>query len=205
MPQFILYASSTDSSDESKLPEEKRIREELANAFPLAIQQDALIAISALTENRFSSRWQTLSLRLGYELLALPQRIYYAPPVLQTLQLSTLQMQILDCLFTRHHDGFVRQTHLGRIIRSRNAWIPHFVVPLVGEYVVEILQVICENLIYLEMSIYAEFLRSNPEFLELTEKRVLSYWDCYYRSIKKHEYPGFVILDFFKSITKSTT
>ena len=114
-------------------------------------------------------------------------------------------MEILDCLFTRHHDGFVRQTHLGRIIRSRNAWIPYFVVPLVGEYVVEILQVICENLIYLETSIYAEFLRSNPEFLELTEKRVLSYWDCYYRSIKKQEYPGLLILDFFKSITKSTT
>jgi hypothetical protein len=44
---------------------------------------------------------------------------------------------------------------------------------VVGEYVVEILQVICENLIYLETSIYADFLRSNPEFLELTEKRVL--------------------------------
>ena len=70
---------------------------------------------------------------------------------------------------------------------------------------VEILQVICENLIYLETSIYVEFLRSNPEFLGLTEQRVLSYWDCYHRSIKKQEYPGFLILDFFKSITKSTT
>jgi hypothetical protein len=87
-----------DSSDESKLREEKRIREELANAFPLAIRQEALIAISALSENRFSSRWQTCSLRLGYELLALPQRIYYAPPALQTLRLSTFQMEILDCL-----------------------------------------------------------------------------------------------------------
>jgi hypothetical protein len=193
-----------DSSDESKLPDEKRIREELANAFPLAIQQDALIAISALSENRFSSPWQTFSLRLGHEVLALLQRIYYVPPVLQTLR-APLQMEILDCLFTRHHDGFVRQNHLGRIIRSRNAWIPYFVVPLAGEYVVEILQVICENLIYLETSIYAGFLRSNPEFLELTEKRVLSYWDCYHRSIKKQEYPGFLLLDFFKSITKSTT
>ena len=103
-----------DSSDESKLPEEKRTKAELANAFPLAIRQDALVAISALSENRFSSRWQTFSLHLGHELLALPQRIYYVPPVLQTLRLNTLQMEILGCLFTRHHDGFVRQTHLGK-------------------------------------------------------------------------------------------
>lgn len=194
-----------DSSDESKLPEEKRTKEELANAFPLATRRDALVAISALSENPFSSCWQTFSLYLGNELLALPQRIYYVPPVLQTLRLNALQTEILDCLFTRHHDGFVRQIHLERIIRSQNAWIPCFVVPLVGEYVVEILQVIRENLTHLDTSVYAESLRSNLEFLDLIEQRVLSYWDCYYRSIKKQEYPGFLILEFFKSITKTAT
>ena len=122
------------SGEESKLPEEERTKEELANAFPLAMRQDALVAVSALSENRFSSRWQTFSLHLGHELLALPQRIYYVPPVLHTLRLNALQTEILDCVLTRHHDGFVRQTHLGRIIRSPNAWIPCFVVPLVGAW-----------------------------------------------------------------------
>src|SRR6266566_3784631 len=118
-------------------------------------------------------------------------------------ELAVCKGESWDCLFTRHHDGLVRQTHLARIIRSRNAWIPCFVVPLVGEYVVEILRVVHENLTHLETSIYADFLGSNPEFLNLTEQRVVSYWDCYYRSIKKNEYPGFLILDFLKSITKS--
>ena len=68
-----------------------------------------------------------------------------------------------------------------------------------------LLQVIHENLTYLDTSVYAEFLRSNPEFLDLTEQRVLSYWDCCYHSIKKQEYPGFLILDYFKSIAKRTT
>jgi hypothetical protein len=71
--------------------------------------------------------------------------------------------------------------------------------------VIEILQVIHENLTYLDTSVYAEFLRSNLEFLDLTEQRVLSYWDCYYRSIKKQEYLGFLILDYFKSIAKRAT
>jgi hypothetical protein len=194
-----------NSSAESKLPRVERTKEELANAFPLEIRPDVLVAISALSENRFSARWQPFSLHFGHELLALPRRIYYVPPDLQRLRLNALQTEILDCLFTRHHDGFVRQTCLERIIRSQNAWIPTFVVPLVGEYVVEILQVIHENLTRLNISVYAKFLDSNPEFLDLIEQRVLSYWDCYYRSIKKQEYPGLLILDFFKSIKKSTT
>ena len=99
----------------------------------------------------------------------------------------------------------MRQSHLAHIIRSQNAWIPCFVVALVGEYVAEILQVIHENLPHLTRSLYAEFLHSNLEFLDLTERRVVSYWDCYYRSIKKQDYPGFLIIDFLRSLTKSAT
>jgi hypothetical protein len=134
-----------DSRDEAKLKEESRSKEELANAFPLALRQDALVVLSALSENRFSSRWRTFSLRFGDELLAVRHRIHYAPPILATLRFNRSQREILDCLFTRHHDGFVRQTHLARIIRSQNAWVPCFVVPLVGEYVVEILWLVHEK------------------------------------------------------------
>jgi hypothetical protein len=90
-----------------------------------------------------------------------------------------MQWELLDCLFTRHHDGIVRQKHLALIICSHNIWVPCFVVLLVGEYVVEILQVIQENLTHLETSTYADYVRANPEFLALTEQRVISYWDCY--------------------------
>ncbi|HEY2823400.1 MAG TPA: hypothetical protein VGJ06_20315 [Candidatus Acidoferrum sp.] len=171
-----------DSTDESKPRKEERTREELAGAFPLAIRQDALAVTSSLSENRFSSRWRPFSLHLGDEILALPQRIYYDPPRFQTLRFNALQREILNCLFTRHHDGFVRQKHLVRIIRSPNPWIPCFVIPLIGEYVVQILEIIRENLGYLDKSIYAGFVHTNPDFISLTEKRVISYWNCYYRS-----------------------
>ena len=73
---------------------------------------------------------------------------------------------------------------------------------MIGEYVVEILQLIHENLPNLKPSIYVDFIRANPEYFALTEQRVISYWDCYYRSIKREVYPGFILLDFFKSIVK---
>ena len=182
-----------------------RSRDELAKAFPEALREDALKALSVLSENRFSSRWQTFSLHFGSELLLIPYRIYYDPPVIQTLPLSESESELLACMFTRHHDGFVRQSHLARIIRSQNRWIPSFVVPLIGEYVVEILDLVKENLTYLETSTYGDFVRANPEFLVLTEQRVISYWDCYYRSIRKAEYPGFLILDFLKSMSTLST
>ena len=180
-----------------------RCRDELADAFPSATRLNALTPLSLLSENRFSNTWSDFSLRLGNELISIPYRIYYDRPTVQNSQLTPLQSEMLDCLFTRHHDGFVRQKCLARIISSQSAWIPCFVVPLVGEYVVEIVRVIQDNLPQLNRALYARFVRENPRFLALTEQRAMSYWNCYYRwSIKRGEYPGIVILDYLKSISK---
>jgi hypothetical protein len=56
------------------------------------------------------------TLHLGEEPLSIPRRMYFDPPFLQTVRLTERQSQVLDCLFTRHHDGSVRQKHLAQII-----------------------------------------------------------------------------------------
>ena len=207
LPKGVLRPLQVEWTDPQTKKSDKTIhsKDELTKAFPSALRKDVLSALSVLSENRYSSRRQAFSVHVGSELLSIPSRIYFDPPVLQAMRLTRLESEILDCLLTRHHDGFVRQKHLSRIIRSQNAWVPCFVFPLVGEYVVEILRVIQENLTYLETSRYADFVRANPDFLNLTEQRVVSYWDCYYRSIQKESYPGFLILDFLKSTAKDTT
>lgn len=179
-------------------------RGDLARAFPSALRQDALTAISVLSGSCISPGFShCFSLRLQGGPIFIPYRIYYYAPNPQNNRLTPLQSEMLDCLFTRHHDGFVRQARLTRIIRCKATWTPCFVVPLIGEYVVEILRIIYENLDHLEGALYSRFVRENPEFLALTEQRVISYWNCYYRwSIKRTEYPGFLILDYLKSIAK---
>jgi len=165
----------------------------------MELRGEARAAIAAVPEDRYSANWRSFSVRLGEQALSIPYRIYVEPPSLQAGPLTALQSELLDCLFTRHHDGLVRQRHLERIIRSGNRWLPCYVIPLVGEYVVEILRVIQANLPYFNTSIYSDFVRANPRFLELTGKRVESYWNCYYRSIPKEEYPGFQIMEFLQS------
>ena len=130
----------------------------------------------------------------------MPYRIYHNPALIDTAPLTSLQRELVDCLLTRHNDGLVRQEHLTRIICSNHVWIPPFVVQLAGEYVIEILHVIHDNLKNLDASIYKQFLEMNREFLSLTEQRVASYWNCYYGNYRRDEYVGFKLVDFFKSL-----
>ena len=127
--------------------------------------------------------------------------------------LSTTQQTVLQCLYTRHHDGFVRQRYLQQAIGSPHAWVVPFVVQLVGEYVIEIIVAIRDALSDLDapgstqQALYGRFLAENPAFLELTSQRVASYWDCYYRSSypSRADYPGFGVLSSLRTYTTSVT
>jgi hypothetical protein len=69
--------------------------------------------------------------------------------------------------------------------------------------VVEIVRVIEANLGNLDKSLYAQCLRANADFSVLTEQRVISYWDCYYRwTCRKEDYPGFRAMQFFKQLVE---
>jgi hypothetical protein len=174
---------------------------ELKAAFPSGLRNDVLAALSALPEN--PNPWTSFRVHVENETLSVPYRIYHDVSLLRTDRLSTVQEQMLACLLTRHHDGFIREKHLNKIIAVNAAWQPPFVVQLVGEYLIEIIRVIEENLAALDKSLYRSFLRLNPEFWALTQRRVVSYWDCYYRSHRKDTYPGFRVLDFFRRVQES--
>jgi hypothetical protein len=68
---------------------------------------------------------------------------------------------------TRYHNGLTREKHLTKIIALDDEWIPLFVVQLVGEYVIEILQVVGRNLDFLNRSLYRRFLLENSPFFAL--------------------------------------
>lgn len=104
---------------------------------------------------------------------------------------------LLDALMTRHHDGFVRQRHLRNLLRAPRVHTAPFVVQLLGEYVVEIVEDIEEGTREVDATPYAAFLRENPAFLRLTGDRVVSYWDCYHRDRypRREDYVGWKVLE----------
>lgn len=182
--------------------EMNRNREILVQAFPLRLHDEVRSVISLVSEPRFSSSPDAFTVRVDNQQVSIPCRIYYERAEFDTATLSSTSVAILDCFLTRHNSGFIRQKHLERILLSQHSFVPAFVVALVGEYVLEIHASINDALPHLDRPVYSEFVSSNPEFLALTEQRVLSYWNCYYRDIKKENHPAFLALNFLKSLQR---
>lgn len=139
-------------------------------------------------------------------------RIYNPePPGDVVAGLSATQQTVLHCLYTRHHDGFVRQRRLRKIIASEEPWIVPFVVQLIGEYVLEIVVEIRDALTDLDVQgstqqmRFGAFIAENPAFLELTSQRVMSYWNCYYRDRLRSTYPGFSLLSSLRNAAEQAT
>ncbi len=98
---------------------------------------------------------------------------------------------------TRHCDGRVRQHHLRNLAQPLPLWAVPFVVRLVGEYVLEIIDDIEANFDESHSTEFAQFLNNNRPFVTLTSQRVTSYWNCYYRGRFpiRTDYAGFRVLD----------
>jgi hypothetical protein len=153
-----------------------RVRCRIEEAFPADLRDDVRAVISTAEGSG------PFSVFVRGERLVIPYRVRADAAALDREEtLTPIQRDILFCIFSRHHAGLIRERALRRIIRSSNDWVIPFVVQLVGEYVIEIHQVVQEALTLLNGAQYAAFLRANPEMYERTRQRVVSYWNCYYR------------------------
>ncbi|HZL49332.1 MAG TPA: hypothetical protein VFC37_00120 [Terracidiphilus sp.] len=175
----------------------------LVNAFATALRDDALRVVSVLPDAMNPAG--DFSVVIGGGTIWIPHRIYHDPAQIEFDRLTQTQAVLLACLLTRHHSGFVRAEYLARILYRDDEWIPPFVVQLVGEYVVEIVKLIRDNLRSLNPETYRHFLIRNAAFYRMKTSRVQSYWDCYYRSEDQEEYAGFQVVKYFDQLIEDQT
>ncbi|MEU6380850.1 hypothetical protein [Streptomyces sp. NPDC046909] len=160
---------------------------DLVAAFPRRLSDEVRAVLAVMPGARLAPA-SPFSVYVDDEALAIPCRIYPdEPPVDEVRTLTARQRVILHCLYSRHHDGRVRQRHLKQVVGVDLPWVVPFVVQLVGEYVLEILEEIEDGLSgagdaqSVRWALYGDFIIRNPEFFALTERRVASYWTCYHR------------------------
>jgi hypothetical protein len=169
-----------------------QLRDTLAAAFPSELGTQVSEAVQLLVAAR-SAPVGYSEVTVREQRLRIPYRIYENPPPGKVDNLSELARTVLHCLLTRHHDGCVRQQHAEMVISTDADWVAPFIVALVGEYVVEIVDAVRAALAELDTPgswqrrQYGRFAADNPGFMSLTRQRAVSYWDCYYRQ----EYPTF--------------
>lgn len=188
-----------------------KYRETLLNAFPQTLRKDVGIVLNILpfdvnevklchgqthkVENLIHPNIQTVNLQ--GELLTVPCRVYFNEPAIEKeMNLTNRQKTILNCIFLRHHNGYIRQSRLEKIVNNEY-WITPFTFQLLGEYVVEILNVLDEQLDDDKLENYKRFAIENPKYYQQTESRMISYWNEYYRRKfpKLKNYVGRIIFD----------
>ncbi|MEU4532506.1 hypothetical protein AB0F49_30165 [Micromonospora ureilytica] len=178
---------------------ELRAATALEAAFPRRLGDDVRMVLAILPPAPHAPTLP-LSVLVDGEPVVIPYRIHNdEPSVAAEAELSTTQRAVLDCLYTRHHDGRLRQRRLERVVGVIQPWVAPFVVQLVGEYVDEILLAI-RRVLAPELAVphsptdavYARLAAENPAFVALTGQRVASYWDCYHRRRYPRliDYPG---------------
>lgn len=189
---------------------ESKNKYDLVRAFPDDLNRDTWHVLDVIPDdpnlkyNRHNySNFEEL--RLSDETLYIPYRIYYDVP--NDSELSSLtdrQRTILYTLYTRHHDGYVRERNLKKAIDMArvDAWITPYLMLMVGEYVEEIVQVIYDHRSLLNADFVKTFVGENQRFYQTVQSRVVSYWDCYYRRKypMKDQYVGFQVLDYLNGL-----
>lgn len=167
------------------------IKSTFTKAFPSSLNADIEEILSILGFSgsyTFSSDSQIVN--LDNENLSIPYRIYFDEPnSIDEQKLSEQQKNILNCFYTRHHNGFVRQRRLELLLDKTDYFITPFVLQLLGEYVLEILFIIDTCINEKTRENYRRFINDNKVYFQQIESKVVSYWNVYYR---RPMYPAFL-------------
>ncbi len=197
-------------------------RQRLLNAFPKTLKSDVEavlnilpfdVNIVKLTGGQFHKvdnliHPSTLTIQLENEVLTIPYRLYFNEPVSKKeTKLTDTQQTILNCIYLRHHDGYLRQSRLEKLIEKNEYWVTPFTIQLLGEYVYEILQVLDKHINDKTIDNYERFVKENSKYWQQTESRMISYWNEYYRRQfpKLKDYLGRYIVDRIKKRTYNST
>ena len=195
-------------------------KDKLKDAFPKTLKGDieAVLSILPFDDNNVKRSGQqiikvdnlifpsNLTVQLDGELLAIPYRIYFNEPDFEKEnKLTDIQKTILNCIYLRHFDGYLRQRRLENLVDKNEKWITPYTTQLLGEYVFEILQVLDKHINDNTIDNYVKFIRDNPKFWMQTESRMISYWNEYYRRPtfpKLKDYIGKQIIDRIKKSSR---
>lgn len=176
----------------------------LAAAFPTRHRAGAMLAGVDAARRLTPRQWtEWFTVEVEGETVSIPARLHFASdrPLLTETDGA---WQYVRALQTRSNDGFQRQAAARDLLSGLKPWAAPFVVALIGEYIVEIL-----DDIYAEMTPHVEktlgtFLIRNEEYWATIKRRVTSYWNAYYRSdwgndcrraYRREEYVGFAVTE----------
>lgn len=176
----------------------------LAAAFPVKHRATALLAGVEAARLLHPRQWtERFDVQVEGQAVLIPARLHFKPGNL-ALSESDEAWCFARALQTRSNDGFERQRAARDLLVSFQPWAAPFIVALIGEYIVEILDDIAATITPEDTRTLAAFIVQNEGYWTTTKRRVTSYWEVYYRwsrggetrrPYSRDEYVGFKLLD----------
>jgi len=176
-------------------------------AFPQSCTDDVRVVARLLPRRLFGTvTWGTIEVTFYGEPLILPYRLYLNEVKEEKIQtLTDRQRWILYCMYTRHHDGYIREKYVRRLEQEQanTDWVLLYLIELTGEYVREILERIEPVLQIWPEEQLRTFAAANERYLQRIERRIISYWDLHQRRdypvLWNSDYVGFRIAQYYWS------
>lgn len=170
----------------------------MKKCFPKYLENDVIAVLNILPETTYNNysldvTEEKTEFKLLFETVEIPYRLYFTEPTDAEIEtLSTVQKQILYCLYTRSCDGYLREKYVKKLLESNiQEWCIPFIVKLCDEYVIEILYIIYDSLHKRENSDIKNFCVNNKTTIHKSNSRMMSYWNEYYRTLNLKEYIGY--------------
>ena len=125
---------------------------------------------------------------LGNSIIQIPYRIYYNDHSDSFInELNAREKMILHCIFSRSHDGFIRQKHVKSLLSMEyEDWAIPYIVKICDEYIVEILEMTYLILQEQDTERIKEFCYQNIVSFCKNYSRMISYWNEFYRNEHKN-------------------
>lgn len=139
----------------------------------------------------FSEDYNEYSLTDGQS-VSVPYRIYFLDTSWNKLpQMTQTQQRLYHAIFTRSCNGYIRESHLRALLdQDIPEWIYPYILGLSGEYVFEIAELLYEKLSQADTYSLKEFCRRNQRQFVREHRRMISYWNEYYREFNFYDYDG---------------
>ena len=154
----------------------------IQKAFPSYLHKEATKIADFLQQND-PKDFKIIGTEIVYlngKVLELPQRVYFGE--FNTQNLTLVQEQMLNCLYLCHCNGHLREYYLRKVLEVKEDFALPFIAKLLGDYVIEILEVLHHELPNDTRDKLRDFFRANLLYQKRIESRIASYWDLFYRN-----------------------
>ena len=158
----------------------------LTCGFPKVLQDDVLAVLrviphKAYVDHDISDTISTYT--LGNNDIKFPYRVYFYEPAIKDIySLTKRQKAILHCVYSRSHDGYIREKHITALLLTDfHEWAIPYIVKVCDEYIIDILHVVYSNLKDKNTELIKKFCANNYESFCKSYNRMISYWNEFYR------------------------